>query len=133
MDISEAEYLYIQASRITSAGRGLFTAIDFYKGEIVSIFKGEVLSVRETLQRITAGQDQYFIVQLDGQILDSKHVDCFAKYANDAKGLAESNFKNNTKITLDEDNNVCLEAMRTIKAGEEIFCGYGKPYWEKHG
>jgi SET domain-containing protein len=57
---------------------------------------------------------------------------CYAKYANDAEGLSSSNFKNNAKITLDDDNNVCIKASKKIKAGEEIFCSYGKRYWEKH-
>jgi SET domain-containing protein len=59
-------------------------------------------------------------------------VMCFAKYANDAKGLTSSNFKNNSEIALDENNKVCIKANRYINAGEEIFCRYGKRYWLKH-
>nr|WP_240788931.1 hypothetical protein [Psychroserpens sp. NJDZ02] len=62
--------------------------------------------------------------------MDSMHIDCFAKYANDAKGDSNSLFKNNAKITLDDDLNVCLKATKHIKFGAEIFCGYGKPYWK---
>ena len=57
---------------------------------------------------------------------------CFAKYANDAKGLTNSTFKNNARITLDENDNVCIQASRDIDENEEIFCGYGKRYWKKH-
>jgi len=90
------------------------------------------LSEDQAEQRVSAGKDQYFIVQLDGSILDSQHVECFAKYANDAGGTSINNFSNNTKISLDDDNQVCLIAIRGIKAGEEIFCDYGNPYWKKH-
>jgi SET domain-containing protein len=69
---------------------------------------------------------------LDGTILDCKNTDCFAKYANDASGFSKSDFKNNAKIALAENNNVCLIAIRKIKSGEEIFCDYGKKYWKKH-
>jgi SET domain-containing protein len=111
----------------------LFTAIDFYKGEVVSIFRGETIDELEADRRIRLLEDQYFIVLLDGRILDSKYTDCFAKYANDAEGLENNAFKNNAYITLDDDNEVCIVATRNIKLGEEIFCAYGKSYWEKHG
>ena len=70
---------------------------------------------------------------LNGSILDCRNTDCFAKYANDATGFSKSAFKNNAKITLDENHNVCLIAIRKLKSGEEIFCDYGKKYWKKHG
>ncbi len=65
--------------------------------------------------------------------MDSKNVDCFAKLANDAEGFGKSGFKNNSKITLDNEDNPCIVATRNIKSGEELFCGYGKGYWNKHG
>ncbi|WP_452596663.1 SET domain-containing protein-lysine N-methyltransferase, partial [Pontimicrobium sp. MEBiC01747] len=49
-----------------------------------------------------------------------------------AKGASNANFKNNSKITLDDNNNVCIIATRKIQAEEEIFCSYGKRYWKKH-
>ena len=69
---------------------------------------------------------------LDGSIMDSIKSDCFAKYANDAMGLGTSVFKNNSRIALDENNNICIIANKMIKSGDEIFCGYGKRYWKKH-
>lgn len=70
---------------------------------------------------------------LDGTIMDSINTPCFAKYANDVNGSIDSEFKNNAKIGLDEENNVCVIAIRKIVSGEEIFCSYGKKYWKKHG
>jgi len=132
IDALESDYLFIQTSQLPNSGRGLFTAIDIYKDEIISIFKGEVLSHSEAEIRIRNGADTYFMNLLDGAILDCRNTDCFAKFANDAIGYSKSHFKNNTKITLDENQNVCLIAIRKIKSGEEIFCNYGKKYWKKH-
>jgi SET domain-containing protein len=128
----ESDYLYIKSSQIKNAGQGLYTAIDIYKNEIISLFKGEIISDKEAEKRAQLNHDKYFINLLDGSILDSMHKDCFAKYANDAKGLSQSNFKNNAAITLDNDNNVCIRATKKIKFGNEVFCGYGKRYWKKH-
>lgn len=129
----EEDYLYISPSQIPDAGNGLFTAIAIYKGEEISMFKGEILTIAQAAERANEGKDKYFIMLLNGTIMDCMETECFAKYANDAKGLTHTGFKNNTKITLDDDNNVCLSATRNIKAGEEIFCSYGKRYWKKHG
>jgi SET domain-containing protein len=128
----ESDYLYIQTSQLPSSGNGLFTAIDIYKDEIISIFKGEILSNIEADLRAKNNANQYFMNLHNGSILDCKNTVCFAKYANDASGFIKSNFKNNAKITLDENNNVCLVAIKKIKSKEEIFCDYGKRYWKKH-
>lgn len=136
IDAQESDYLYIQTSQLPNSGKGLFTAIAIYKDEIVAVFKGEILSDSEAECRVQDNNDQYFMNLLNGTILDCKNTDCFAKYANDANGFSipklRDSFKNNTKITLDENGAVCLIATRKIKSGEEIFCDYGKRYWKKH-
>ncbi|WP_194241041.1 SET domain-containing protein-lysine N-methyltransferase [Winogradskyella litoriviva] len=132
IEAPESDYLYTETSQIKNAGTGLFTAIDIFEEEIVALFKGEIINNQEAEKRALLNEDRYFVNLLDGSIMDSMHTDCFAKYANDAEGLMESSFKNNAIITLDDDNNVCIKAIRNIDAGEEIFCSYGKPYWKKH-
>lgn len=132
IEAPESDYLYIQDSQITNAGKGLFTAIDIYPNEIISLFKGEILTDNEAQKRVSKGNDRYFINMLDGSILDSMHVDCFAKYANDAEAFSKLEFKNNSKITLDDDDNVCIVATKKIKSQQEIFCSYGVKYWKKH-
>ena len=133
IDAEESDYLYVRESQLPNSGNGLFTAIEIFKEEIISVFYGEILTNEESEVRVKSGNDAYFMNLLNGKILDCKNTDCFAKYANDASGFSRSEFKNNAKITLDENNNVCLMAIRKIKSGEEIFCDYGKKYWKKHG
>ena len=132
IEAPESDYLYIQDSQITNAGKGLFTAIDIYPNEIISLFKGEILTDEEAQKKVSEGKDRYFINMLDGSILDSMNVDCFAKYANDAEAFSKLEFKNNSKITLDDDDNVCIVATKKINSQHEIFCSYGVKYWKKH-
>ena len=132
IDALESAYLYISLSQLHNSGNGLHTAINIYKNEIISLFKGEILTHTQAQLRVKRGKDKYFISMLDGSIMDSMKKKCFAKYANDATGFLNSNFKNNAKIALDDSDQVCLIATRNIKTGEEIFCSYGKKYWEKH-
>jgi len=130
IEAKEADYLYINESQIPNSGKGLFTAIPIYKDEIISVFKGKILSKKEAESRASNNNDAYFINMPDGTILDSMKVKCFAKYANDALGFVKSKYKINSKITLDENGNVCIVASRDIIMGEEIFCSYGKKYWK---
>ena len=132
IEAPESDYLYIETSQLSNAGKGLFTAIEIYKHEVISIFKGEILTEIEAKNRVENNLDQYFINMIDGTIMDSMNVNCFAKYANDAEAFENSEFKNNSKITLDEDNEVCIIATKNIKSKKEIFCSYGKRYWKKH-
>ena len=131
IDAEESDYLFIKESQLPNSGNGLYTAIDIYKDEIIAQFNGEVLLDKEAEKRATSGNDAYFMNLLNGKILDCKNTDGFAKYANDASGFSKSDYKNNSKITLDENENVCLVALRKINSGDEIFCDYGKKYWEK--
>lgn len=132
IEASESDYLYTTVSTIQNAGKGLFTAIDIYKNEVIAIFEGEILDKTEAAIRVANNMDQYFINMIDGTIMDSMNVDCFAKYANDAEAFEDSLYKNNSKITLDDDDNVCIIATKNIKSKSEIFCAYGKCYWKKH-
>lgn len=129
----ESDYLFVNTSQLTNSGNGLYTAIAIYKDEVISLFKGEILTSLQAKLRVKKGNDKYFISMPNGTMMDSMHVHCFAKYANDAEGYSKSTFKNSAKIALDEDGNVCIIATRNIKVNEEIFCGYGKAYWKKHG
>ena len=130
IDAKEHDYLYIKESQIPASGKGLFTAIPIYKDEVVSIFKGKILSDTEAQRRATNGDDTYFINMPDGTIMDSMTVNCFAKYANDASGRIQSSLKNNSRITLDGNGKVCIVANKKISVGAEIFCGYGTGYWK---
>jgi uncharacterized protein len=132
IDAAESDYLYIRLSQLPDSGNGLFTAINIYKDETIAVFKGEILTDTEAKLRVKKDNDKYFINLLDGSIMDSMNVKCFAKYANDANGFANSTFKNNSKIALNDDSNVSIIATRNIKTGEELFCSYGKRYWKKH-
>jgi hypothetical protein len=128
IELPEKEYLYVKASNIPNAGNGLFTAIQIEDGEIIAVFKGELLNAKEALIRATLHHDDYFMNLPSGKTLDCKNKNCFAKYANDASG-SKSKFKNNALISMDERNRVVLVAKTAIEAGDEIFTAYGKAYW----
>ena len=130
IDAEESDYLYTQISQISNAGLGLFTAITIYRSEIIAIFRGETLNSKQSKKRADKGENAYFLKLPNGNILDTNNSKCLAGFANDAEGTIKSPFKNNAEIVMDDQNNICLMAKKKIAAGEEIFCGYGKKYWE---
>ena len=132
INAEESDYLFVTISQILNSGNGLFTAVDIYKEEIIAAFKGVILSAAAASKIRKEGNDKYFMNLPNGSTLDCMNTNCYAKYANDAVGFAKSDYKNNAKITLDDNNNVCLIAIKKIESGDEIFCDYGKKYWKKH-
>lgn len=128
---AESDYLYITTSQIPHAGKGLFTAIRIEKHEIIAVFKGKILLDDEVQIKTTRHQDMYFMNMPDGSMMDCKNSKCFAKYANDAEGFSKTKFKNNCLITMNDADEVCLVAIKSIPVGNEIFCSYGKNYWSK--
>lgn len=131
IDALESDYLYVETSKIPNSGNGLFTAIDIYKDEMIAIFTGDILNESQATECAEKGNDRYFIMMPDGSTLDSMNSDCLAKYANDSTVNSETALKNNAKIAFDDEGQVGLIALRKIKSGEEIFCSYGKVYWNK--
>lgn len=127
----ENEYLFIAKSQITGAGNGLFTAIPIYPAEIIAVFTGDILSVEESAARAALHCDSYFIELPSGEIMDCSNSSCFARFANDAKGISNSGIRNNAVIMLDEKNRVCIVAAKHIESGAEILCSYGKKYWKR--
>ena len=117
--------LTVKSSQIENAGNGLFTDSPIKKGNIIAEFTGKVLTVSE-LEALTEEEQRYLIDIGNDLTLFCK--DCFAAKANDAN-FGNSGFKTNSKIEMPE-NKVYLTATKNIKAGAEIFCSYGKEYWE---
>ena len=70
IEAKESNYLYLKESQIPNSGKGLFTSIPIYKGEIISVFKGEILTEKQSWLRANKGKDQYFVETVDGKIMD---------------------------------------------------------------
>lgn len=128
----EEDYLYVAPSGIEGAGMGLFTCIPVYADEAIAVFHGQRLDEEEASRRAALGLDRYFMELPEGGILDAGPVPGFAKYANDAEAFGCKSGRNNARIELNDLGQPCLRAIRDIEAGEEIHCGYGKRYWQKH-
>jgi len=103
-------------------GRGVYAGRDIKKGERIIEYKGEVITWREADRRPPSDPDDpthTFYFSLD----DGKHVIDANVGGNAARWINHSCDPN---CETEEDNGrVWIEALRDIKAGEELFYDYG--------
>lgn len=124
------KFLKIKKSKIPQAGKGVFTKVDFKKGQRICEMLGEIVKVKEYNKRLKdfSTKEGYAVEITSRRYLDTWNHECFGKYINDAY---KSSFKNNTVLCIDENEIIYIEALCKIKKGEELFLSYGKDYWNK--
>lgn len=109
----------VKKSSLPNAGFGLYANQEFEKGDFVAEFLGEFLTMEEAKQRTDR---RYMFQYTKNIILDSKNIDCLAKYANSSR---KTTFQNNVTWIVDYRNKrVYLKATRKIQINEEIFAPY---------
>lgn len=125
--------LVVKESTIPNSGLGLFTETDIKKGELVTEYEGDILTMKEVRERygdrIQTAPYLYFVSYK--KCVDALYnIESFARYANDANGfVAPEGTKNNSEFT-----NIrgvpYIKATKNIKAGSEILVDYGGDYWK---
>lgn len=103
-------------------GLGLFTTTEFKKGELVTEYTGEKITVDEANRR----GGQYLFELNDNFTVDGKDRINKARYINHSCAP-------NCYPEIDEDEeHIYIYAKRAIKAGEELTYNYGKEFWDVH-
>lgn len=122
------KHLIIKKSGLPKAGKGLFTKIDIPKGTRVVEYKGRIQPWREVKDE--DGINGYLMYINRSVVINGlAAVKSLARYANDAGGLVRLEGIRNNSEFVSEGKRCFIEATRNIKAGEEIFAGYGREYW----
>lgn len=125
--------LVVRDSTIPNSGLGLFTETDIKKGELITEYEGDILTMKEVRERygerIQTAPYLYFVSYK--KCVDALYnMEAFARYANDANGfVTPDGMKNNSEFT-----NIrgvpYIKATKNIKAGSEILVDYGGDYWK---
>lgn len=117
------------------AGRGLFATRHHRRHEYLTEYGGVRLTKAEADRERQAGfETGWFASTRTGYVLDGRFVSAedekLASFANDARDPARNNARLvprwNHRTAQEE---VWLKATRDIESGEEIFCSYGRAYW----
>ncbi|MBC8047392.1 MAG: SET domain-containing protein, partial [Fimbriimonadaceae bacterium] len=114
------KHLIIKKSQIPAAGKGLFTKKDIRKGSRIVEYTGKIKRWDEVNEDV--GTNRYLLYVSKNHVIDAeKQKDCYAIYANDAKGpVKNAQLKNNSSFLI-YGKRVFITANRKIAAGEEIF------------
>ncbi len=120
--------LVIKKSKLPNAGKGLFTKKKIKKGERIVEYKGKIQTWKEVKHE--DGHNTYLMYITRNTVINAKHnLKAFARYANDAKGLAKREGLKNNSESISEGKKCFIDAKRDIEAGEEILVGYGSWFW----
>lgn len=126
----------MKRSTIPNAGKGLFAARAFRKGDTTGRYAGEVLSTAEHNRRYDAGDDDHgpYSVQTRnarGRIVDASCRRGIMPMANGTRRKSDANarFVGNLRA----DGTIAVRATRTIRPGTEILIHYGRDYFATAG
>jgi uncharacterized protein len=121
--------LYVKKSTLPFSGKGLFTKKFIPKGTRIVEYKGTVNSWKNTNHK--DGENGYIMYLNRNVVIDAEpNKNHLGRYANDARGLQKVKGISNNSRYVREGNRVFIEADKNIRAGSEIFVGYGKEYWK---
>ena len=118
----------IQVRRSGVHGKGVFAVADLRKGEVLIEYVGEVIDWDEALRRHPHDPAQpdhtfYFHIE-DGRVIDANVGGNAARWINHSCA---------PNCEADEvDGRVFIKALRSIKAGEELFYNYGLTIDERY-
>lgn len=123
--------LIIKKSQLPGAGKGLFTTKPIRKDSKIIEYRGEIIGYKEYRRRARKAQDHYLFYLRRELCIDAMHTPQYkARYANDAAGITRLKGVRNNSDYVIYDDQCFIVADRDIKAGEEIFVNYTKPYWD---
>lgn len=120
--------LYVKASTIPGAGKGLFTKEAIPKGTRIVEYKG-----RKTIwKEVKDDPTNFYIYTVNrNHVIDARRtLSALARYANDAKGLTRVKGITNNCVYVNDGTRAFIESVKDIPAGAEILVDYTKEYWD---
>ena len=114
------------------AGRGLFAARDYAKGEYMTVYMGKDMGGVSTTEGVAAQETLAAIRRADhvmgiaGRLVDGREGISGAQYINTAKGVKGRN--DNARFS-PTTGSIVVTAAGGIKTGTEILMSYGQTYW----
>ncbi|QSZ32161.1 hypothetical protein DSL72_001732 [Monilinia vaccinii-corymbosi] len=128
--------LMLGQSQLQGVGFGLFTAEPVRKGEFLSEYNGEVISVDESERRtlIHNDEDPSFLFDLNKDwVVDASRLGNKTRFINHAETEADGQNCFAKIMLVNGEHRIGFRASRDIKIGEELFFNYGKKFAEIQG
>lgn len=116
---NEEKKLFVIKRGRSGVGLSLFTRVPFKKGDVVIEYKGVPMPTEEADKLST----RYLFDLENGITIDGAARSNTARYINHS---CRPNCASDTR-----DNRVFIDAIRNIKAGEELSFDYGEEYFDE--
>ena len=122
--------LYLAKSGIPNSGRGLFTSRQIEKNSRICDYTGLLMNLNDYIN----DKSYYGISITKDLILDARSTQsALGRYTNHCRNTNRNNGHcrgNNARFKINRRNRtVCVQSIKRIYAGNEVFVAYGKGYW----
>jgi SET domain-containing protein len=118
------ENFEVKTSSIPKIGKGLFTKVNLKKGDHIGFYTGKILTDDR------ANSDKYVESKYLLWICKDWWIYGEGKESNYTRYINHSAKPNAELITSVRWKTARFVALKSIKAGEELFFDYGKDYWD---
>ncbi len=118
------EHFEVRESTIPGIGLGLFTKVNLKAGDHIGYYTGKILTDRQAESDRYVGSKYLLWICKDHWIFGE------GKEANYTRYINHSSDPNLELVTSVRWKTARFRAIKSIKAGEELFFDYGKDYWD---
>ena len=121
-----SDALHVRPSRIHGAGMGLFCGRSFNSGELLCVYSGTEMSLRDAMKC----DDTSYVMGgfgLNVHINAKHHPNVLARYINDNFDRSKINC---VFVKLKRERKALVVAARSLYCGEELYAEYGQGYWK---
>lgn len=117
----------IKNSTIAEAGKGLYAARDFRKGEVVARYTGDIMPDGDAVD--DGHHSRYLLSLTRDTVLDAARTNTApGRMVNDPHGSGK---RANVRFCCDQrKRTVTMRAMHSIIKGSELLVSYGRAYWD---
>jgi len=120
---STDEHFEVKRSGIKGAGKGLFTQKTIRPGDTIGHYTGKILTDKQTERKPYSESVYIMWVCKDHNILGEGPLSNYTRYIN------HKSKPNSQIVTSNRWKTARIEAIKHIRAGQEIFIDYGPDYW----
>ncbi|MCC5815726.1 MAG: SET domain-containing protein-lysine N-methyltransferase [Leptospira sp.] len=114
----------IKQSKIPGIGQGLFTKVNLKKGDNIGYYTGKILTDDQAESNRYVESKYLLWICKDHWIYGEGKLAGYTRYIN------HSSKPNIELVTSVRWKTARFRALKSIKAGEELFFDYGPEYWE---
>ncbi len=120
----QSTHFDVLPSTVEQAGKGLFSRVTIRAGDTIGEYTGEIVTDDEVNEEPYVDSDYVLWVCKDHNIVGEGPL------ANHTRYINHSNRPNGRIVCSTRWKKARIEAIRTIKPGDEVFIDYGPYYWE---